>query len=145
VKKISVATIILWVGAGVIAGYLVWWFLPNFLEKEDPRSQAYLSKIAAEINRSVPVMIDKETELLPAAGAPGMLIYNYRLVGYSVATLDHEKFAAGAKQRVIQGACGRPETRDGFLKKGVTLRYSYFDKDQRHIATVDVTPADCGF
>jgi hypothetical protein len=35
--------------------------------------------------------------------------------------------------------------RDGFLKQGVTLRYSYFDKDKRHIATIDVTPADCGF
>jgi hypothetical protein len=144
-KKLSVAKIILWVGAGVIAGYLVWWVLPAFFQKEeDPRSQEYLSRIAAEINRSVPVMIDQETELMPVAGAPGMLIYNYRLVGHSVTKLDHQKFAAGAKQRVTQGACGRPETRDEFLKKGVTLRYSYFDKDKQHIATVDVTPADCG-
>ena len=132
--------------AGVLAGYLVWWVLPGFFQKEeDPRSQEYLSRIAAEINRSVPVMIDQETELMPVAGAPGMLIYNYRLVGYSVTKLDHQKFAAGAKQRVTQGACERPETRDEFLKKGVTLRYSYFDKDQQHIATIDVTPADCGF
>ena len=132
--------------AGVLAGYLVWWVLPGLFQKEeDPRSQEYLSRIAAEINRSVPVMIDQETELMPVAGAPGMLIYNYRLVGYSVTKLDHQKFAAGAKQRVTQGACGRPETRDEFLKKGVTLRYSYFDKDKQHIATIDVTPADCGF
>jgi len=27
----------------------------------------------------------------------------------------------------------------------VTLRYSYFAKDKQPIATVDVTPADCGF
>jgi len=27
----------------------------------------------------------------------------------------------------------------------VTLRYSYFDKDKQHIATIDVTPKDCGF
>jgi len=145
-KKLSVAKTILWVGAGVIAGYLVWWVLPGFFQKEeDPRSQEYLSRIAAEINRSVPVMIDKETELMPVAGAPGMLIYSYRLVGYSVKQLNHEKFAAGAKEKVTQGACGRPETRDDFLKKGVTLRYSYFDKDKQHIATIDVTPADCGF
>jgi hypothetical protein len=137
---------ILWIGAGAILGYLVWWVLPGFFQKEeDPRSQEYLSRIAAEINRSVPVMIDQETELMPVASAPGMLIYNYRLVGYSVAKLDHQKFAAGAKQKVIQGACNRPETRDEFLKKGVTLRYSYFDKDKQHIATVDVAPADCGF
>jgi len=136
----------MWVAAGVIVTYLVWWVAPSYFKKEeDPRSQEYLSRIAAEINRSVPVMIDQETELMPVAGAPGMLIYNYRLVGYSVTKLDHQKFAAGAKQRVTQGACGRPETRDEFLKKGVTLRYSYFDKDKQHIATVDVTPADCGF
>ncbi len=145
-SKLPITKIIVWVGAGLIAGYLVWWVLPGFFQKEeDPRSQEYLSRIAAEINRSVPVMIDQETELMPVAGAPGMLIYNYRLVGYSVTKLDHQKFAAGAKQRVTQGACGRPETRDEFLKKGVTLRYSYFDKDKQHIATVDVTPADCGF
>jgi hypothetical protein len=145
-KPSSTWKILLFLGAGVLAGYLVWWVLPGFFQKEeDPRSQEYLTRIAAEINRSVPVMIDQETELMPVAGAPGMLIYNYRLVSYSVTKLDHQKFAAGAKQRVTQGACGRPETRDEFLKKGVTLRYSYFDKDKQHIATVDVTPADCGF
>ena len=109
------------------------------------REVEYLSRVAEEINRSVPVMIDQEIELMSAVGAPGMLIYNYRLISYSVTKLDHKTFAAGAKQKVTQGACGRPETRDDFLKKGVTLRYSYFDKDKQHIATVNVTPSDCGF
>jgi hypothetical protein len=90
-------------------------------------------------------MIDQETELMPAVGAPGMLIYNYRLVNVSAAQVNHNRFAAGAKERLREGACNRPETRDNFLKKDVTLRYSYFDKDKQHIATVDVTPADCGF
>jgi len=137
---------ILWLITGVAAGVLVWWVAPAYFNKPvDPRSVEYLDGIAAEINRSVPVMIDAETELLPTSAGYAMLIYNYRLVKYSVAQLDHEKFAAGAKQRVTQGACNRPETRDDFIKKGVTLRYSYFDKDKKHIATIDVTPADCGF
>ena len=131
----------------VVAGaYFVYLRAPDWFEEEpDPRSQEFLGKIAAEINRSVPVMIDQETELMPAVGAPGMLIYNYRLVNVSGAQVDHNKFAAGAKERLKEGACNRPETRDNFLKKGVTLRYSYFDKDKQHIATVDVAPADCGF
>ena len=130
----------------MLLGFLVWRVIPEYLRaREDPRSVERLSRVAAELNRSVPVMIDAETELLPAAGAPGMLIYNYRLVSYSAAQIDAAKFAAGAKQRVTQGACNAPETRDDFLKKGVTLRYSYYDKDKRHIATVDVTPTDCGF
>ncbi|MGH7783504.1 MAG: hypothetical protein ACREO5_06665 [Candidatus Binatia bacterium] len=135
-----------WVAVAALLGYLGWSVLPAYFQKQaDPRSLEFLSSVAAEINRSVPVMIDKETELLPAVGAHGMLIYSYRLVSYSVKQLDYKKFAAGAKQRVSQGACNRSETRDEFLKKGVTLRYSYFDKDKQHIATVDVTPADCGF
>jgi len=130
----------------VVGAYFVYQKVPVWFEKEaDPRSQEFLGKIAAEINKSVPVMIDQETELMPAAGAPGMLIYNYRLVSYSVAQLDHNRFATGAKEKVTQGACNRPETRDGFLKKGVTLRYSYYDKDRQHIATFDVEPSDCGF
>jgi hypothetical protein len=137
---------VIWSIAGVAAGVLVWWVAPAYFNKSvDPRSVEYLNGIAAEINRSVPVMIDEETELMPTSAGYAMLIYNYRLVKYSVAQLDHEKFAAGAKQRVTQGACNRPETHDDFLKKGVTLRYSYFDKDKKHIATIDVTPADCGF
>jgi len=145
-KKVSVSSVILWGMVFVIGAYFVYLAVPDWLEKEaDPRSQEFLGKIAAEINRSIPVMIDQETELMPAVGAPGMLIYNYRLVNVLVAQVDHNKFAAGAKERLKQSACNRPETRDNFLKKGVTLRYSYFDKDKQHIATVDVTPADCGF
>jgi hypothetical protein len=136
-----------WIAIAVMAAYLLWWLMSAYFPREadDPRSQAYLSGIAAEINRGVPVMIDKETELMPSSGHQGMLIYNYRLVSYAVKNLDHQKFAAGARTRVVQGACSRPETRDDFLKKGVTLRYSYFDKDKQHIATIDVTPKDCGF
>lgn len=143
-KASSNTKLILFVAAGVIAGYLVWWAVPEFLKiNEDPRSQTRLSRIAAELNRSVPVMIDQETELLPVQSTEGVLIYNYRLVNYSVAQIDRDKFAVGAKQGLRQRACNTAETRDDFLKKGVTLRYSYYDKDKQHIVTVDVTPADC--
>src|SRR4030095_5765792 len=96
-----------------------WWCLRKYSRADaDPRSIEHLSKVAAELNRSVPVMVDVETELLPAQGAHGMLIYNYRLVKYSVSQLDHQKFAAGAKQRVTQGVCNQPKMRDDFITKG---------------------------
>ena len=132
------------VGAVLLAA-MIWWSVQKIFQRENPSSEEPLNRLAAEINRAVPVMIDKETELLGSAGAEGMLIYNYRLVSYSISQLDAARFAAGAKERVSQGACSRPETRDDLLKQGVTLRYSYFDKDRQHIATIDVLPADCGF
>ncbi|HXV80957.1 MAG TPA: hypothetical protein VEG60_13850 [Candidatus Binatia bacterium] len=134
------------VSAAVVAGLLIWWVAPSYLDKSiDRSSMEHLSNVAAEINRSVPVMIDAETELLPSQAGEAMLVYNYRLIKYSVGQIDHQKFAAGAKQRVTQGACNQPVMRDDFLKQGVTLRYSYFDKNKQHIATVEVTRADCGF
>jgi hypothetical protein len=137
--------VLLWVGAAALIVFLIWSFAPVYFRTEaDPRSKEFLSKLAAEINRAVPVMIDAETELMPVEGADGMLIYNYRLISYSAVQLNPQKFQDGAKQKVTQAACSTPETRDGLLKKGVTLRYSYFDKDKQHIATLDVTPSDCG-
>jgi len=136
---------IIWAVAGLFAASTVWWAASDYFAKPDPSSARHLREIADQINRSIPVMIDKETELMPSAGYDGMLVYNYRLVSYSASQIDHRKFAAGVKQKVAQSACNRPETRDDFLKNGVTLRYSYFDKNNQHIATVDVTPADCGF
>ena len=99
-KKFSVSSLILWGMVFVTGAYFIYYLAtPYWFEKEsEPRSQEFLGKIAAEINRSGPVMIDQETELMPAAGAPGMLIYNYRLVSYSTTQLDHNKFAAGAKE-----------------------------------------------
>jgi hypothetical protein len=146
VTRSSLTTPLLWIGGGLLVGYLGWWAVSQYLvQKEDPRSREFLSRLAAEINRSTPVMIDRETELMPSEVADGILIYNYRLVNFSVARLDRGKFVAAAKQQVTQGACAAPETRDGLLKKGVTLRYSYYDQEKKHIATVDVTPPDCGF
>ena len=145
-KRFSASSLLLWGMVVIAAAYFFYLKVSDWFEKElDPRSQEFLSGVAAEINRSGTVMIDQETELMPAVGAPGMLIYNYRLVNYSAAQLDRNKFTGGAREPLTQGACNRPETRDNFLKKGVTLRYSYFDKDKQPIGTVDVTPADCGF
>jgi alanine dehydrogenase len=129
--------------AAVLFGAVIWWAVPKPPQEENPGSQESLHRLAVQINRAVPVMIDKETELLAAAGTEGVLTYNYRLVSYSVSQLDAAKFATGAKERVTQGACNRPETREDLLQQGVTLRYAYFDKDKQHIATIDVLPADC--
>jgi hypothetical protein len=131
--------------AALVVVWAVWWSLPRSRQKdENPRSFESLRRVAAELNRSVPVMIDKETELLTAEGAEEMLIYNYRLVGYSLSQFDPSQFATKIKPGVTRNACHRAETREEFLNRGITLRYAYFDKDKQHIATIDVLPSDCG-
>ena len=68
-QRSSIVKAILGIAIGVLIGYLVWRVFPEyFTAQEDPRSRAHLSKIAAELNPSVPVMIDAETELMPTEG-----------------------------------------------------------------------------
>ena len=130
--------------AALVVASAVWSVLPRSRQNDNPRSLESLSRVAAELNRSVPVMIDKETELLTTAGAEAMLMYNYRLVRYSLSQLDPNQFATRIKPGVTRNACNRAETREEFLNKGISLRYAYFDKDKQHIATIDVSPTDCG-
>jgi hypothetical protein len=137
---------IVWIVVGVVVGLLAWWLLAAYFKvSKDPRSTEHLSREAAQLNRSLPVLIDKETELTVTEAAHAMFIYKYRLVNVSADKVDHAKFTAAAKPQLVQNSCNRPETRDDFLSKGVTMRFSYFDKDKQHITTIDVTPADCGF
>jgi len=145
-KKTHALQVILWIFAGVAAGYLVWWLIPRYFKPAAvPGSFEYLSQEAARLNQALPAQLDEKTELMVTEAAQAMFIYKYRLVDIAVDRMDHQRFAATAKPQLIKATCTRPETSEEFLKKGVTLRYSYFDKDKKHIATLDVTPADCGF
>jgi hypothetical protein len=144
-KQFSVIPIFVWLFAVLAAGYLVWWIVPLYFPRSSgARSVESLRQEAEQMNRGLPAMLDKETELMLTEGAPGMFIYRYRLINATTSSIDHQNFAAGAKAQLVQMVCSRPETRGDFLSRGVTMRYSYFDKDKQHIATIDVTPADCG-
>jgi hypothetical protein len=144
-KKVTIPKLLLYFAAVLAAGCLIWWVaLVYFFQKTDERSVESLRQEAEQMNKGLPAMLDKETELMVTEAEPGMFIYKYRLVNVSAPAVDHQNFAAGAKPQLVQMVCSRPETRGDFLGRGVTMRYSYFDKDKRHIATIDVTPSDCG-
>lgn len=54
-------------------------------------SQMALSKLASDMNKTLPMMIDKDTELVATVGLPDMFVYNYRLVNHAAQDLDPKK------------------------------------------------------
>ena len=106
-------------------------------------SQVFLNQVAGRLNRSLPMMIDQETELVSTVGLESTFVYNYRLVNSSASEIDAAKLNELLRPQVTNGACTNPETRDQFLKRGVRLRYLYTDKDRAFITSFDVTAADC--
>jgi len=110
----------------------------------DVRSQVFMSKVAAEMNRSLPKMIDEETELVSAVGLESTLVYNYRLVKMTAGEIDKEMLVRLLRPEVVQGTCNNPKSRDTLLRKGIRLRFVYLDKDRKPVTSFDVTERDCG-
>lgn len=108
-------------------------------------SRANLASVAGEMNRILPRPLDSQTELVSTEGLEGVLVYNYRLVNAAADEVNSNALLTTLRPVITKGACDAPETRDTFLKRGVSLRYSYADKRRVPIATFDVTPRDCGF
>jgi hypothetical protein len=105
-----------------------------------------LLEAASETNRSLPMMIDSETELQNVAGSNGMLTYSYRLVNVSVGNGNAQELSAavhGSRPQLLSGVCSQTDT-VALLKRGTPLRFSYADSQRHHIADIDVRPADCG-
>ena len=111
----------------------------------DVTSQQALSKVASELNKTLPMMVDQETELTNVLGLEATIVYNYRLVNMRASELDASRLLNELKPRVSTAACTTPQTRDDFLKKGVTMRYVYYDASRAHIASFDVNAASCNF
>ncbi|MBL8918894.1 MAG: hypothetical protein JNJ54_08555 [Myxococcaceae bacterium] len=130
--------------AGIAAFGLTWFATRGLFSKPGPTSARFLSGVASEVNKTLPMMLDKDTEFVSATGLEGTFVYNYRLVNHGAGDLDVAVFNSKMQPLITNAACTRPETRDGFLRKGVVLRYAYADRDRNHVTTIDVTPADCG-
>ena len=111
----------------------------------DVRSQKFLAKLASDTNKHLPIVIDKETELTNVVGLEQVYVFNYKLFEAETSTIDSETFMQQMRPNLTTAACTTPEPRDAFLKRGITLRYVYYDKNRSFIAAIDITPKVCGF
>ncbi|MEM9291033.1 MAG: hypothetical protein AAGD01_05080 [Acidobacteriota bacterium] len=110
----------------------------------DVRSFEFLNGLAEELNESVPMMVDAETELYYVSADVATIIYNYRFPNFSWDDITDEDLQVRVRPTVTHAACTTPETRDNFLRNGVTMRYVYHDKDEQYIGSFDVTSDRCG-
>jgi hypothetical protein len=110
---------------------------------ENRTSAAFLSRVAAETNRSLPKRVDDEIQLVGTVGVEGVLVFRYSLPHYAAGQFDQEKLANTLRPRLARGACSSSDTRE-LLKNGVTLRNVYTDKVSVEFLILDITERDCG-
>jgi hypothetical protein len=103
-----------------------------------------LNQIASEFNSVLPMMLDRETQLMHVSSDSGMLTYNYRLVNRLASEIDTDVLIQSLRPGVLRQVCSDP-TSSELLRRGVTVRYLYVGKMREYAGSYHITPADCGF
>ncbi|MDF5713901.1 MAG: hypothetical protein PUP93_08400, partial [Rhizonema sp. NSF051] len=81
---------------------------PN-LDKKQISTQAFLMQTANEINKSLPIVVDSDTQLYNVTVKENALTFNYILVNYASWEIDPNKLLAGVKNVRIS-ACSSSDT-----------------------------------
>ena len=129
---------------GLTVSIAVATFISTWLrtDSSDVTSRGFLSDVAEEVNKRLPMTVDENTEMIEAVGFEGIFIQNFQLTNHTKSDLDMSVFNKEMKPHVTNTACTTPETRD-LLDHGVVLRYAYRDMNSTNIASYDVSMADC--
>ena len=95
---------------------------------------------ASEINKSCPMMVDKETRLDNTIALPeNVFQYNYTLVNMEVATTDVNQLENYVKPILINTVKTNPDMKTNREHK-TTMGYSYKDKNGIFLFKILVTP-----
>jgi len=109
----------------------------------DVRSAKFLSGVASEFNKNLPMQVDSETELLSTMGTEGTFTYVYRLINLTREEIDTESFVSEMQPNLTNYACNDPEVRKKFLNEEIDLEYKYLDMENIPIEVIPVTLSDC--
>jgi hypothetical protein len=110
------------------------------------RSTAALNAVASELNKSLPMMVDRETELMHVnPGEPGVIVYHYRLLNLDAWKESPRDLVDRLRPEIVTRVCTTPSTGDGLLRRGVRMRFAYVDRYRYQIAAFDVSSDNCRF
>ena len=104
---------------------------------------AILVQTADAMNRTLPMMVDRDTRWDSSVAGPGkVLSYKYTLMNYSANQIDGTQFARSIRPTLTNAICTNPATQI-FPDNGVLLNFNYYDRGSNLIARVEVAPNDC--
>jgi hypothetical protein len=126
---------------GIVIGSMVGAFAVRTLWKPANIDRA-LVQTAAEMNKRMPMMADKETRLDSTTAAPNKtLIYHYTLINMRAADVQKDTFVNLLRPKIIGNYKTSPEMKT-LRDNGVTLEYQYFDKEGAEVSKFAVSPKD---
>jgi len=116
------------------------YFAVQSLFVKEPLYDKAMMKIAGEINKSCPMMIDADTRLDNAVALPGNVFqYNYTLIHLEKATADPEEMRNLLGPTIINYVKTNPQMKPQRDLK-TTINYYYKDRAGLFLLMISVTP-----
>lgn len=110
---------------------------------QDTNVDDTLRKVSVHMNRKVPMMIDKDTQLDRVSVEPGRkLIYHYTLTATRSTDIKPADFRKMITPPLRERLCGSTEML-GFLNSGVRVAYMYKGNDGRPIGGTEFAANEC--
>jgi hypothetical protein len=107
---------------------------------KSPSFNAELKRVAHELNKSCPVMVDNETRLDNAIALPcKVLQYNYTLINMSKDSMNLQLFNDYLRPQIINNIRTHPDLKS-FRDNRVTMVYNYKDRNGVFITRIVVNP-----
>jgi len=127
--------------AGIIIGAVIYQLIGHFMFPA-PSIDQQLMKVADELNKNCPIMVDKETRLdNTVAGVGKTLAYNYTLVNLAKEDLDIDGMKASLWPILVNNVKYHEEMKT-FRENDVTLKYYYKDREGIFVLSLEITPSD---
>lgn len=125
--------------AGVVFFFLSFFAVQHFFFNE-PVFDTTMSKIADEINKQCPMMVDADTRLDNALVLPGNVFqYNYTVVNAELENVDVEAFKTYLEPIITNAVSTDPQMQFQRDYK-TTMNYNYKDKNGKHLFLISITP-----
>ena len=100
-----------------------------------------LVMLASKTNETLPRMIDQFTRLDSTTGTVNTFHFNYTLVNET--GTSGKKIKKALEDSVVKNMCTSKEMLDTFIRKKVTVTFSYYGKDKVKITEFSVSPSQC--
>lgn len=122
----------------VISGLLVWWFSLGAIDSQNNTSfvEELLIETSAEVNKTLPSMVNDSIQLTSITSSGSDLIYHYNVVSGVLSKHDLDKSAA------VSAACSDADT-VSLLNLGVNVISNYYDLNDELIGGVSLSLSDC--
>lgn len=102
-----------------------------------------LRKVSGHVNRTLPVMIDKNTRLETTLAGPGnRFTYLHTILSVDSTTLSHQQLEHALGRNIRNTVCSSKDMQ-AFVSNKVQVIYRYRDSDGRIIGDLVVNSEDC--